>query len=139
MFQSENENNSEATLLHYWRILKKRQLTVGLFAGILMATVTIATLLATPYFGSTATLEISPNTPSILGGDNISDVVSLNASDERRAYYATQYRILQSRTVVNETIRRLEEQHGVGDFADLDGEEITQEKKYKFFRLYPAG
>ena len=25
MFKSDNENQSEATLLHYWRILKKRQ------------------------------------------------------------------------------------------------------------------
>ena len=67
MFKSDNDTQSEATLLHYWRILKKRQLTVGLFCGILMGTVAIGTLLSTPYFGSTATLEISPNAPSVLG------------------------------------------------------------------------
>jgi succinoglycan biosynthesis transport protein ExoP len=136
MFQTENDNNREATLLHYWRILKKRQLTIGMFSGILVATVAIATLVATPYFGSTATLEISPNTPSILGGDNISDVVSLSASDERRAYYATQYRVLQSRTVINEAIRRLEEQHGIEDFSQIDGDETTEQQKYQYFRSH---
>ncbi len=136
MFQAENENHREATLLHYWRILKKRQLTVGLFAGILVVTVAVATILATPYFGSTATLEISPSTPSILGSESVADVASLDAYDTRRAYYATQYRIMQSRTVVNETIRRLEEQHGIEDFSELDGEEAVEEKKYKFFKRH---
>jgi len=126
MFQAEHDNNREATLLHYWRILKKRQLTVGLFSGILMATVAVGTMASTPFYASTATLEISPKTPTVLSGDNVSEVVSLTASDERRAYYATQYRILQSRSVIEEAIRRLQEEHGVTDF---DEEEIP----HKFF------
>ena len=120
MFQADNENQREATLLHYWRILKKRQLTVGLFCGILMGTVAIGTLLSTPYFASTATLEISPNNPSVLGHDNMSEVVGLSAQDERRAYYATQYRIMQSRTVIEETVHRLQERHGITDFDDVE-------------------
>jgi len=127
MFQSDNDNHREATLLHYWRILKKRQLTVGLFCGILMGTVAIGTLLSTPYFGSTATLEISPNTPSVLGQDNLSEVVSLSASDERRAYYATQYRIMQSRSIIEETVTRLQERHGITDFDEV-------ESPFKFFK-----
>jgi capsular exopolysaccharide synthesis family protein len=129
MFQAEHDNNREATLLHYWRILKKRQLTVGLFSGILMATVTVGTMASTPYYGSTATLEISPKTPTVLAGDSVSEVVSLTASDERRAYYATQYRILQSRTVIEEAIRRLQEEHGVTDFDE-------EQNPYKFFRRH---
>ena len=120
MFESENANQREATLLHYWRILKKRQLTVGLFCGILMGTVTIGTMLSTPYFGSTATLEISPNTSSVLGRDNLSEVVSLSAQDERRAYYATQYRIMQSRSIIEETVSRLQERHGITDFDEVE-------------------
>jgi len=118
MFESENANQREATLLHYWRILKKRQLTVGLFCGILMGTVAIGTMLSTPFYGSTATLEISPNTSSVLGRDNLSEVVSLSAQDERRAYYATQYRIMQSRSIIEETVSRLQERHGITDFDD---------------------
>lgn len=126
MFQGDNDNHSEAALLHYWRILKKRQLTVGLFCGILMGTVAIGTLLSTPYYGSTATLEISPNTPSVLGQDNLSEVVSLSASDERRAYYATQYHIMQSRSVIEETVTRLQERHGITDFDEV-------ESSFKYF------
>jgi succinoglycan biosynthesis transport protein ExoP len=120
MFKSDNDNQSEATLLHYWRILKKRQLTVGLFCGILMGTVAVGTLLSTPFFGSTATLEISPNAPSVLGQDNMSEVVSLSAHDERRAYYATQYRIMESRTIIEETVNRLQERHGITDFDEVE-------------------
>ena len=126
MFQGDNDNHSEATLLHYWRILKKRQLTVGLFCGILMGTVAIGTVLSTPYYGAAATLEISPTTPSVLGQDNMSEVVSLSASDERRAYYATQYHIMQSRTVIEEAITRLQERHGITDFDEV-------ESPFKFF------
>ena len=129
MFQSDNDNQREATLLHYWRILKKRQITVVMFCGILMGTVAIGTLLSTPFFGSTATLEISPNTPSVLGQDNLSEVVSLSASDERRAYYATQYRVMQSRSVIEETVSRLQERHGITDFDEL-------ESPFKFFRRH---
>ena len=57
----------------------------------------VGTLLST-HTWITATLEISPNAPSVLGQDNMSEVVSLSAHDERRAYYATQYRIMESRT-----------------------------------------
>ena len=127
MFQDDNDNHSEATLLHYWRIIKKRQLTIALFCGVLMGTVTIGTLLSTSYYGATATLEISPNTPSVLGQDNLSEVVSLSASDERRAYYATQYHIMKSRSVIEETVTRLQERHGVTDFDEVDS-------AYKFFR-----
>ena len=129
MFQSDNDNQREATLLHYWRILKKRQITVGMFCGILMGTVAIGTLLSTPFFGSTATLEISPNTPSVLGQDNLSEVVSLSASDERRAYYATQYRVMQSRSIIEETVSRLQERHGITDFDSV-------ESPYKFFKRH---
>jgi succinoglycan biosynthesis transport protein ExoP len=95
----------------------------------LMATVTVGTMASTPYYASTATLEISPKTPTVLSGDSVSEVVSLTSSDERRAYYATQYRILQSRTVIEEAIRRLQEEHGVTIFDE-------EENPYKFFRSH---
>jgi len=129
MFQSDNDNHREATLLHYWRILKKRQLTVAMFCGILMGTVAIGTLLSTPYYGSSATIEISPNSPSVLGQDDLSEVVSLSAVDERRAYYATQYRIMGSRSVIEETVLRLQERHGITDFDQ-------EESPYKFFKKH---
>ena len=126
--QEHNDNQSEATLLHYWRILKKRQ-PHRLFCGILMGTVAVGTLLSTPYFGSTATLEISPNAPSVLGQDNMSEVVSLSAHDERRAYYATQYRIMESRTIIEETVNRLQERHGITDFDEV-------ESPYEFYKSH---
>ena len=129
MFQSDNDNHREATLLHYWRILKKRQLTVAMFCGILMGTVAIGTMLSTPFYAASATIEISPNSPSILGQDELSEVAGLLQVDERRAYYATQYRIIGSRSVIEETILRLQERHGISDFD-------TVESPFKFFKRH---
>ncbi len=108
----------QATLLHLAHVLRKRQMTVALFTVTLMITVTIGTMVMTPYYRSAATVEISPNAPTVMSQKEDNGVVSVDAQDERHAYYATQYRILESRSVLTEAIRRLEEDHGVTDFQD---------------------
>jgi polysaccharide biosynthesis transport protein len=108
----------QATLLHLAHVLRKRQMTVALFTVVLMLTVTIGTLVSTPFYRSAATVEISPNAPTVMGNKEDNGVVSVDAQDERHAYYATQYRILESRAVLTEAVRRLEEEHGVTDFQE---------------------
>ena len=54
----------QATLLHLVHVLRKRQMTVALFTLTLMVTVTIGTMVSTPFYRSAATVEISPNAPS---------------------------------------------------------------------------
>ena len=98
MFQADPERNRDATLLHYGRILRKRQFAVYLFTLVMLVTVTVGTMLATPYYSSRATIEISPEPPTFLDVDEVAELVSGSSMDQRRTYYYTQYRVLESRT-----------------------------------------
>jgi polysaccharide biosynthesis transport protein len=120
MLAPEGTSPREASLLQYWRVLRKRQWTAIAFALILAGTVAVGTLLSTPYYSSSAIIEIASQAPTVLDVEEVSDVVSYRSADERRAYYATQYRIISSRSTVGETIRRLREEQGITDFDDLE-------------------
>lgn len=115
---SEQRSYQETLLLHYWHILRKRRHTVVLFLSVFMVTVFVASLKATSYYSSTAIIEISPKEPVVMDVDEVSDMVTEGSAAEMRIYYATQYRIIQSRTVMEETIRRLREVHGITDFDE---------------------
>jgi succinoglycan biosynthesis transport protein ExoP len=119
----------EALLIHYWYILQKRKLVVFLFTLVLTITVIIGTLLSTRYYRSTAILEIAPKAPVYLDVEEVSEMASTSSTLEMRAYYGTQYRIIKSRTVIEETIRRLRELHGVTDFDEI-------EKPVEFFKAH---
>ncbi|HJN74398.1 MAG TPA: polysaccharide biosynthesis tyrosine autokinase [Myxococcota bacterium] len=108
----------EANLVHYWQILWKRWPTVATLAGVVFVTVFVGTLVMTEYYSATATLEINPKAPMILPVEDAGELVSVRTNDERHAYYATQYRILRSRTLLLATIDVLREQHGITDFDD---------------------
>jgi len=120
MFGNDSGSSGEFNLLHYWRILRKRQLTVMVFTAILVVTTAVGTALSTPYYAATATIEISPDQPMVMDMDQVNDAVAYQGGSERRAYYTTQYRIIESRSVIGEAVRRLREEHGVTDFDDVE-------------------
>jgi len=122
-------SQTEALLIDYWYILKKRKLVVLAFTGFLTITVAIATMLATPYYAATALMEISPKAPQVYDVDEVSDFVSARSAQELRNYYATQYKIIQSRSVMMKTVSRLQEKYKVTDFDDM-------EKPYGFLRKH---
>ena len=111
---------NDALLVHYWYILKKRKWVVFSFTAFLMLTVTIATSMATRYYSSTTVVEISPKAPTVYDVDEVTDFVTAQTGQELRNYYATQYKIIQSRTVLEQTIRNLQEEHGITDFDGLE-------------------
>jgi capsular exopolysaccharide synthesis family protein len=106
----------EALLIHYWYILQKRKTVVLVFMAVLAITVTIGTLLSDKYYRASAILEIQPKAPVVFDVDEVAEMVSTRTAVEMRSYYGTQYRILQSRTVIGDAIERLREEHGVTDF-----------------------
>lgn len=111
---------NEGLLLQYWQILQKRRLVVGVFTGLLMVTVAVATKLSTPYYAATAVIEISPKTANVFEVQEVAEFVSATTSSELRNYYATQYKIIQSRSVINHAIQILRDEHGITDFDDAD-------------------
>ncbi len=116
---ADQSNPREALLIHYWYILQKRKTVVLVFMAVLAITVTIGTLLSDKYYKATTILEIQPKAPVVFDVDEVAEMVTTSNAIEMRAYYGTQYRILQSRTVVGEAIERLREEHGITDFDGL--------------------
>lgn len=111
---------TEAVVLHYLAVLRRRRGLVLTFAAIVVIVVTVATLASEKYFSATAVIEISPRAPQVFEVDEVSEVGGARGNTEIKAYYATQYRILQSRRIMGESVRVLREEHGVADFDDKD-------------------
>jgi succinoglycan biosynthesis transport protein ExoP len=109
----------DTLLLQYWHILKKRRLIVASFTGLLVLTVVIATAMSTRYYSSAAVVEISPRAPQVFEVEEVTEIGTNSTPAELRAYYGTQYRILQSRKLMAASILLLQEQHGISDFDNL--------------------
>ena len=75
-------SQTEALLLDYWHVLKKRKSVVVAFTGFLLLTVAIATATATRYYSSTAIVEISPKAPEVLELDEVSEFVSARSTQQ---------------------------------------------------------
>ena len=123
MNNSEQQKSYQETLLiHYWYVLRKRINIVLLFLGMFVVTVLIASLRAPKYYQSAAIIEISPKEPVIFDVEEVADMVtsSTNSFQDMRIYYQTQYRIIQSRTVLEKAIQRLEEEFGVEVFKEQE-------------------
>lgn len=120
MIAPEPGPHPEASLLHYWLILKRR---LGMVAAMTLGTMVVVgviTRLMTPYYGATSTIEIDPRAPSMLDVEEVYDLVNVRFSDERRSYYTTQYRIIKSRRVIEECLRRLRDEHGITEFDEAE-------------------
>ncbi|MEY4551492.1 MAG: hypothetical protein RL685_7687 [Pseudomonadota bacterium] len=111
----------EATsaLVEAWKTLRKRWLwIVTLTAGVLVAT-GFYTAGQRRIYSSSCVLQIDPTPPKPLGRD-VQAVVDIGAPAHwaNNEYYRTQFEIIRSRTVSEETVRRLGLQH---DKAFLQG------------------
>ena len=113
-------DQQDSIVLHYWHILRKRKDVVAGFTFILMLTVAIATKLSTPYYASTATIEISPKTDHVIDMAEVSEFVTATSTADLRNYYATQYKIMESRSVLLRAMDTLRDEHGVTDFDDKE-------------------
>lgn len=109
-------NARDKQLLQYWGVLRKRRRTIFGFTGVLVATVLAVSLVSTRYYQSGAIIEISPKAPVVLDVEKVTDTVP-QMYGQMQAYYETQYKVLRSRSVMQEAFRRLREEHG---FEDLD-------------------
>ncbi len=110
----------EGLLTYYWMVLQKRKWIVFTFAFCLVLSVTIATTLSTPYYAATTVIEISPKTDTILDVAEVSEFVTASSSSELRNYYATQYKVMQSRSVIERTLEILREDHQITDFDEAE-------------------
>ncbi len=88
-------DKGDIDLRRYWQVLLKRKWTVILAFGIVFLSALVATLLMTPIYRASTTIQIDRDTVKVMQvqgmNDNNSDVAYNDA-----AYYKTQYQLLQS-------------------------------------------
>jgi polysaccharide biosynthesis transport protein len=89
-------------LRDYFHVLLKRKWTLITVFAVAVITVTIHAFTATPYYDATTRLIIDRENPNVV---SIQEVMAVDASGTD--YYQTQYKIIESRAVSREVIRRL--------------------------------
>lgn len=93
-------------LLDYWRVLVQRRWVVVSCLGIVLAGAAFSTFFATPQYQATVTLQVEREAPDIL---NFKNIVGVDPSWEAYGdFYQTQYKILQSRSVLRIAAERLD-------------------------------
>jgi len=89
-------------LRDYLRVFLKRRWTVITVFAVTVLTVAIHAFTATPIYQATTRLIIDKENPNVV---SIQEVMAVDASGTD--YYQTQYKIIESRSVAREVIRRL--------------------------------
>ena len=98
----DQNTEEQINLRDYLYVIQKRRWTVITVFAVIVVTVAILTFTATPIYEATARLIIDKENPNVV---SIQEVMSVDASGSD--YYHTQYKIIESRTVAREVIRRL--------------------------------
>jgi len=98
-----NQDQEEKTdLRDYLRVIRKRKWTIITCVAVIVITVAIHAFTATPIYESTTRLIIDKENPNVV---SIQEVMAVDASGTD--YYQTQYKIIESRSVAREVIKRL--------------------------------
>lgn len=117
-------NRDEIDLLMYWRILVKRRRFVafGLAIGVIVAVA--LTLLMTPIYRATATIQIERDVAQVVEVKGLTHVQGSEDTD----FYQTQLELLKSRTLAERAVDQLHlgdpsvlAQYGLGSWSDHVG------------------
>ncbi|HEY9147028.1 MAG TPA: polysaccharide biosynthesis tyrosine autokinase [Thiobacillus sp.] len=100
---NDSTDSDEIDLLSYWRILVKRRWTVLGAAGIVLVTALVGTLLMTPIYRATTSLQIDRDTIQVVEVEGLSQVEGAGDGD----FYQTQYELLQSRALAERVASQL--------------------------------
>ncbi|MFO7984521.1 MAG: exopolysaccharide transport family protein, partial [Desulfatiglandaceae bacterium] len=98
----EESKKNHTHLRDYLQLILKRKWTVITVFFIIVVTVAIHAFTATPVYEATTRLVIEKENPNVV---SIEEVMSVDSSGTD--YYQTQYKIIESRTVAREVIKRL--------------------------------
>jgi succinoglycan biosynthesis transport protein ExoP len=100
-FDSVEEAGPEINLLAYWHIIMKHRLVVG---GIVLAMIVlgvIVTLVTTPVYRATATIQIDREGTKVI---DIQDTAPVEKVDQE--FFQTQYALIMSRSLAERVVRR---------------------------------
>lgn len=115
------QKNASRAFLDAWKTLRKRWIWVVTLAATVVVAVGFYTAGQQRIYRATCTLQIDPTPPKPLGTD-VQAIVDVGSGNfwATTNYYNTQFKIIRSRAVSEETVRRLGLQH---DASFLSGRE----------------
>jgi len=119
---------TEVNLRDIWAVLLKRKWIVISFALAVLTTVTIASFRIKPTYTAKGTLLIEKE-PNILSFQDIFQIETFNDD-----YFQTQYRLLQSRALANDTIGRLKLYENEKFIGKIGKEGVVPDKSDTEFR-----
>ncbi len=124
--------DASRALLDAWRTIRKRWVWVVTLAVSGVVAMGFYTAGKRPIYRSTAVLQIDPTPPKPLGKE-VQAIVDVGTGSfwANAEYYKTQFEIIQSRTVAEETVRRLGLQHDQSFLLGLSPGEKLPERPLK--------
>ncbi len=100
-------DDDEISLLEYGQVIYRRRWLVLGVAGLVMFIALVATLLMTPLYRATTTLQINRDTIKVVDVQGMTPAESFNDQD----FYQTQYELLQSHSLARRVISNLDLAH----------------------------
>ncbi len=101
-FYSSHQEEKEANLRDYWKVIRKRQWIIIAFFLIVVITTAIGTFTMKPIYRGSTTIQINKENPQVV---NFQEIFAVNMVDID--YYQTQYKILESRSIAKRVIQSL--------------------------------
>ena len=89
-------------LIQYWQAMLRHKIALAIILAACVALGIIATLLMTPYYTSTATVEINREQDKVT---NVEGVTSPDGAGQNLEFYQTQYSLLESRSLAERVVR----------------------------------
>jgi capsular exopolysaccharide synthesis family protein len=91
-------------LIDYWKVLVKRRWVIYTALTVIVATVTLGSMMQQPIYTATTRLQIEQSSPNVQPFQEVLSTVPNNWRDD---FYQTQYGLIQSRSVARDVIRSL--------------------------------
>jgi succinoglycan biosynthesis transport protein ExoP len=111
----EQESPETPSPLHlYLKVLRDRWLVIVAVAVVTLVAAVVFTSRQTPIYQASATVQIEPEAPRVV---NIPEVTPRGEPGMMVDYYATQYKVLQSRPVVEAVIKKLNLKQRMADLT----------------------
>ncbi len=89
-------------LIQYWQAILRHKIAIAIIVAVCIALGIIATLLMTPYYTSTSTVEINREQDKVT---NVEGLRTADSGGQNLEFYQTQYSLLESRSLAERVVR----------------------------------
>ncbi|MEP3225153.1 MAG: polysaccharide biosynthesis tyrosine autokinase [Parasphingorhabdus sp.] len=104
-------------ILQYWQAVLRHKIPIAIILALCVALGVIITLLTTPFFTSTSTVEIDREQDNVT---NVEGVAGSDGGSQNLEFYQTQYSLLESRSIAERVVRAQNLTGGDGFFQTFN-------------------